>query len=330
MVGAGVGVNDRPRPPAITLSIAAAERDTGLSKDTLRVWERRYGFPSPLRDAAGERAYTLEQVDKLRVVKRLLDVGHRPGRIVPLALDALQQLTEQTLDQPLRAVDVASDPADLRACLEIIRRHDVAGLRAALTRALARHGVARFVTDVVGPLNAAVGDAWLRGQMQIFEEHVYTETLQAVLRQAIAGLSEPAADSRPCVLLATFPGEPHGLGLLMAEAMLALEGCRCVALGTQTPLWDIVLAARAYGADIVGLSFTGCMNPNQVVDGLAELRAKLPGDVGLWAGGNAPVLVRRAVPGVLAFTSLDEVAGELHRWRHAGRVATSAGVAGLA
>ena len=32
-------------------TIADVERDTGLSKDTLRVWERRYGFPLPLRDA---------------------------------------------------------------------------------------------------------------------------------------------------------------------------------------------------------------------------------------------------------------------------------------
>ena len=35
--------------------IAAVERDTGLSKDILRVWERRYGFPKPGRDAFGER-----------------------------------------------------------------------------------------------------------------------------------------------------------------------------------------------------------------------------------------------------------------------------------
>ena len=61
-------VSDRSRLLAITLSIAAVERDTGLSKDTLRVWERRYGFPLPGRDGIGERAYTLEQVEKLRVI----------------------------------------------------------------------------------------------------------------------------------------------------------------------------------------------------------------------------------------------------------------------
>jgi len=61
----------------LLLSIAAVERDTGLSKDTLRVWEKRYGFPCPERDRQGERSYPIDQVERLRLIKRLLDVGHR-------------------------------------------------------------------------------------------------------------------------------------------------------------------------------------------------------------------------------------------------------------
>jgi len=299
----------------LTLSIAAVERDTGLSKDTLRVWERRYGFPTPARDGIGERAYSLDQVEKLRIVKRLLDAGHRPGRIVPLGIEALQQLTEQTVDQPQRTVEAALDPADLRAHLALITGHDVRGLRAELGRLLARFGVSRFVAEVLGPLNAAVGDAWIRGQLEIYQEHQYTETVHAMLHQAIASIPEPAEQAGPRVLLATFPGEPHGMGLLMAEAVFLLEGCPCVSLGVQTPLWDIVLAAQAYRADIVALSFTGCMNPNQVVDGLTELRAKLPAAKRLWAGGSAPVLHRRRVEGVMPLTSFELVAAELRSWR---------------
>ena len=317
-------MNDRSAPAVITLSIAAVERDTGLSKDTLRVWERRYGFPTPGRDAIGERAYTLAEVEKLRVVKRLLDAGHRPGRIVPLPLQVLQQLTEQTVDQPLRAVETLLATADLRAHLELIRSHDVAGLRTELARLLARHGVGRFVVDVIGPLNAAVGDAWLRGQMEIFEEHAYTELVQSVLRQAVVGIPGATADEAPRVLLSTFPGEPHGMGLLMAEAMFSLEGCRCVSLGVQTPLWDIVRAAQAYRADIVALSFTGCTSPNQVVDNLGELRSKLPARVGLWAGGSAPVLHRRRIAGVLPMASFEPLAAELQRWRDASAAARCA------
>ena len=52
----------------LPLTISAVERDTGLSKDTLRMWERRYGFPQPGRDSYGERVYLPEQVEKLRMI----------------------------------------------------------------------------------------------------------------------------------------------------------------------------------------------------------------------------------------------------------------------
>jgi methanogenic corrinoid protein MtbC1 len=104
----------------------------------------------------------------------------------------------------------------------------------------------------------------------------------------------------------------------MAEALLALEGCRCVSLGVQTPVWDIVLGARACRSDIVALSFTGCMSPNQIADGLAELRGKLPPEVQVWAGGSAPVLHRRPVPGVRAFAGLGEIAAALNHLHDRG------------
>lgn len=310
-------MNDRGRIAPISLSIAAVERDTGLSKDTLRVWERRYGFPTPQRDAVGERAYALDQVEKLRLVKRLLDAGHRPGRIVPLGIDELQALSDSAGESPARAAVQPLGTDDLRAHLDLLRTHDTAALRSELTRLLSRLGVARFVNEVVAPLNVAVGDAWLRGQLEIFEEHMYTEVAQVVLRQAIGSIPAAAGEGRPRVLLTTFPGEPHGLGLLMAEAVLALEGCACVSLGTQTPLWDIVLAAGAQRADIVALGFTGVMNPNQITDGLTELRSKLPASTRLWAGGSAPVLHRRRIDGVEPIGSLEQIPTQLHHWRGA-------------
>jgi methanogenic corrinoid protein MtbC1 len=310
-------MNDSIRPAPVLLSIAAVERDTGLSKDTLRVWERRYGFPAPLRDGLDERAYPMEQVEKLRIVKRLLDAGHRPGQVVPMSLDQLVTLAAASIAPPPTEPAGGATPIDLRLLLDAIRTHDTAALRRRLGQALSRLGIARFVTELVAPLNVAVGDAWLRGQMEVFEEHQYTEAVQVVLRQAIASMPEATADSRPRVLLTTFPGEPHALGLLMAQTLLTLEGCDCISLGVQTPLWDTVRAAGAHRADIVALSFSGCMNPNQVVDGLAELRAKLSPATAIWAGGTAPVLHRRRIDGVQPFRSLDGIGADLRRWRAA-------------
>mgnify|MGYP001182274105 CR=1 FL=1 len=300
---------------ALTLTIAAVERDTGLSKDTLRVWERRYGFPRPARDGGGERVYPIDQVEKLRTVKRLLDAGHRPGRIVALSADHLQQLCASTIDHPAAATRGGAVRDDLQPLLELARSHDVPGLRRHLAQSLARCGLARFVVDAAAPLMTLVGEAWLRGQLDVHEEHMVTESVQLLLRHALASLPESTPDARPRVLLTTLPGEPHGLGLLMAEALLAVDGATCISLGVQTPLWDVVLASRAYRADVVALGFSGSVNPNHVVDALAELRAKLPGEVALWAGGSAPVLRRRAVDGVLPLPTLEAMQQALQRWR---------------
>lgn len=295
------------RHPPLTLSIAAVERDTGLSKDTLRVWERRYGFPQPTRDAIGERAYPLDQVERLRVVKRLLDAGHRPGRVVALPHAALCQLADSTVGQPRQPALAALGAGELRQLVDLLRRHEAAAVRQLLSLQLARLGVRGFVVDVIAPLNQAIGDAWMRGELEVFEEHLYSELVQAALRQALATIPPSAAADAPRVLLTTLPGEPHGLGLLMAEAILALEGCTCLSLGVQTPVLETAKAATALRADVVALGFAGSLGLKQVLDSLAELRAALPGPVQIWAGGNAPGLQRRAMDGVRLIDALAEI-----------------------
>lgn len=302
-------MNERPTPAlSAPMTIAAVERDSGLSKDTLRAWERRYGFPAPARDPSGERVYSTQDVQKLRLLKRLVERGERPGRLIHLGSAELQaRLDGHAQAQPRRPIT--------EGFLELIRAHDMNGLRRRLRERRTRLGTVRFVVEVVAPLNTLVGEAWMRGQLQVFEEHLYTESVQMVLRETIGMLPPGRPTDCPRLLLTTFPGEPHGLGLLMAEAIAQLEGARCLALGVATPLWDIVLAARALECDIVALSFSGCLNPNQVVEGLTELRARLAPRTALWAGGAAPVLHRRPVPGVTAIASLAQIGAELQRWR---------------
>src|SRR5258705_10643418 len=90
------------------LSISEVERDTGLSKDTVRMWERRYGFPHPARDANGERQYDVAQVQKLRTLKRLIDAGKRPGKLMRLSLAELTRLgTQRPADTGERKSDDA-------------------------------------------------------------------------------------------------------------------------------------------------------------------------------------------------------------------------------
>lgn len=307
-------------PPMPIWSIAAVERDTGLSKETLRMWERRYGFPTPHRESTGERAYPHEQLERLRAIKRLLDAGHRPGRVVALPRPALLQMLGEVgaaRPAPAQPPAYAAAPASLAmdACYQQLRQHDLEGVRHGMSEALTRLGLARFVVEWLVPMNTRVGDAWMRGELAVFEEHAFTELVTVLLRQALGRLQPYRQQDRPSVLLTTLPGEPHGLGLLMVECLLAMEGCRCVSLGVQTPVPDVVAAAQAFGIDIVALSFTGCQKPAQVQRGLQQLRDALPAPVQVWAGGAAMATGRRRTPGVPAFTSLDAVLPALKAWR---------------
>jgi DNA-binding transcriptional MerR regulator len=288
------------------LNISAVERDTGLSKDTLRMWERRYGFPEPERDGNGERIYPASQVERLRVIKRLMDRGHRPGKIIASTLEELIALGR-------RAGESGAPRQDLDVFLQLLKTHQLAELRRHLSQVLARQGLQRFVLDTVAPLNKIVGDTWMRGEFAVFEEHAYTEQMQSLLRNAV-GAIQPEGRA-PKVLLTTLPNESHGLGLLMVEALLALEGACCVPLGTETPCAEVVRAAAAHRVEIVALSFSAAFSDKQAVAGLKELRALLPVDIPIWAGGATIGRVRKPVPGVELMPSLEETIDKLREWR---------------
>lgn len=218
-------------------NIAAVERDTGLSKDTLRVWERRYGFPAPVRDQNDERLYSTGQLEKLRLLRLLIDYGHRPGKIINQSNIELTQLIASRAPEQ-------TPPPEIAALVDLLLNRDADGLRNALLQALMKQGLLRFVTETVAALNHWIGEAWIAGKIAVFDEHLYSEQIQNILRNAI--IAQPGRGSAPRVLLTSLPGEKHRIGLLMVEALLVAEGGACVALGTETPVIDIKNAVPAW------------------------------------------------------------------------------------
>ena len=192
-------------------SIGAVERDTGIRRDTLRVWERRYAFPLPERDARGERVYSEEQMRRLRLICKLMDQGHRPGAVVPLNEAGLNALLEP---QPGQRIP-AEPPDAVRRLLDAVTRHDAARLQELLERDAAINGLRASIVGTIAPLVQEVGELWASGRMAIYEEHFLTRQLGHFLETSMGRMGRPA--TRAETLLATLPGEQHGLGLLMAD-----------------------------------------------------------------------------------------------------------------
>lgn len=292
-------------PDQAPLSISTIERETGLSKDVLRKWESRYGFPAPSRDANGDRLYPAEQLVRLRLIKRLLDSGHRPAEIVPQSATTLARMSA---DHP--GCEIPPAVAKLGTeIVDMLRSHNPGQLHQTLRSQLLRYGLEIFVLDIMPALACIVGDAWAQGRIQVFDEHLFTEVLQGVVRNALGDIATEGGS--PVLLLTTAPGELHLLGLLMAQAILTLQGARCISLGSQTPIADIAEAANAYAVDIVGLSFSTAYNPRQISQTLAALRHRLPARIDLWAGGGGVARLDRLPAGVRSLPTLQEAVARL-------------------
>src|SRR3954469_4113294 len=120
-----------------TYTISQVERDTGLTKDVLRVWERRYDFPRPARDAHGERVYEARDIERLRITRRLMDAGHRPGKLMSVPLKDLRALaSRQAAMLPDSAATESFDEF-----LSAIKAHDGSALERRLGQSLLRLGL---------------------------------------------------------------------------------------------------------------------------------------------------------------------------------------------
>jgi DNA-binding transcriptional MerR regulator len=292
-------------------SISAVERDTGLSKDVLRVWERRYGFPVPERDENDERQYPLPQVERLRAIKRLIDGGHRPGKLLSLNEGELAALAARQ-SRPHRDGVEEAETVQQQALTALCDGH-LLRLRGLLGQSLLKHGLQTFVTDTLAPLNRAVAEASTHGSLAAFQERAYIEQMSQLLRGAM--LSVPSPEKAPLMLLATLPNETNALGLLMVEALLLPEGVACLSLGTQVPIPEIASAAAAFDADVVVLPFSASFSGKQAVASLETLRGILPDTVPLWAGGELIRRIRRDIPGVTPTGALADKLAALRQWR---------------
>jgi methanogenic corrinoid protein MtbC1 len=261
------------------ISIGTVARATGLSPDTLRVWQKRYGFPVPRRKGSGHRLYSPADVRRLRRIAEALARGHRPGHVVALSEPRLDLL----LQQSLRAAASAARPANLAALMTLVRDHAGAELTEGLFAEAGRLGPVAFLRDCAAPLIEEVGAAWSRGDLGVAHEHFFSERLSDVLRAL--RLPFERGHGGPRLVLAAFPGETHGLGLQVAAFLAASAGVQPHVLGTDTPLSEIIAAVRARRPAAVGISISVSTGGVSSRERLEELRRAVPAAIPILVGG---------------------------------------------
>lgn len=257
--------------------IRAVSKITGLSIDTLRAWERRYGAVAPQRGQRG-RQYGPEQIQRLTLLRDLVRRGHAIGLVATLPDEQLRAL----LEAPAPARGPAAPSADLLAALlAAISRFDHLSASEELNRLAATLPPREFVHRIVLPLMREVGERWHSGELTVAQEHLAS----GILRNLFGSLLRvyPPRPNAPTVLLATPAGERHEFGVLAAAMLAAIHGLNPLYLGSDLPASELADAIQRSAASVAVLGVSTFTD--QVDRELRLLADALPGARELWIGG---------------------------------------------
>jgi MerR family transcriptional regulator, light-induced transcriptional regulator len=293
-------------------SIRVVSRLTGISLDTLRVWERRYGFPKPSRKESGSRLYTQLDVDTLLLASKALAAGYRPSEAVGKSFGELSRLLATSGHAPRVAPAPALAPERSKATvikiddfLSLVVRGDFDGFREELRRASLLLGPRGFMIDLVHPLAVRIGEEWEAGALEVHQEHMASAALVAQLRVLSSAFEGRSAG--PTIIMTTLPGDLHSLGLDMAALALHMLGADPRSLGPNTPIDQIAKACIAHRANVVGLSVTFGPTVEETQRSLFALLGELPRDIEIWVGGEASRRLAVQAPRLHYVYTIDEM-----------------------
>jgi len=269
------------------MSIGALSRATGVPADTLRTWERRYGFPLAERTESGHRRYSMLTLRRLRLITRVLELGHRPSTVLAADEATLRQLVTEARPGQARAADLAEAIDDDAEAIEVwlghVERYEGRAFERELRSSWATLGAMAFLERRAGPFVRELGRRWERGELGVRHEHFASERTREFLSQLWRPLSDAATG--PAIVLATLPGEQHVLGLHMAALTLTLSNARVIFLGADAPAVEIARAVEQHGAEAVALSAASSADRAELARHVATLLSALPARVRVVVGG---------------------------------------------
>jgi DNA-binding transcriptional MerR regulator/methylmalonyl-CoA mutase cobalamin-binding subunit len=284
----------------LTFPLRVAVQRTGLSAERLRAWEFRYGAVEPVRTSGGSRRYRETDLERLRLLRLLVEGGCRIGDIARLDSDTLRA-------RLAAATGSRGEEADYESLLEALARLEIEAVRDLLATEETKRGSLDFAQSFAVPFLHEVGRRWEKGELSVAAEHLASGLLGGMLRLALrdARPKQPAAT----IAFATPSGERHELGLLVAALVAAHAGAEAIVLGADVPEEDLVESVQRSRASVLALGLV-TLDAQNAVDFVRRVRERLPARIEIWLGGPG---VPRCEPirGVERVANLDQLAARV-------------------
>ena len=235
-----------------TYNLRAVTKETGLSPETLRAWERRYGVVKPQRTAGGHRLYSKRDI---RMLKWLVE-RQEEGLSISRAVEMWRNLEESGQDPLAETQAEALTPIEV-SNLEELRRRWISACKdfnekvaeQVLSQAFAVAIPETVVVEILQKGVAEIGQQWYEGQATVQQEH-FASSLATRRLHALVAAAPPASRSGR-ILSACPPGENHEFALLLSTFLLKRQGWEVIYLGANVPLEKMEATLHATSPNLV-------------------------------------------------------------------------------
>jgi DNA-binding transcriptional MerR regulator len=223
-------------------NIGMVSRMTNIPIATLRVWERRYGFPNTTRTSGGQRLCSEREVLRLRWVKSQVDNGMQTAQ----AIRALQYHEQETLNlsplirKPIELNSVTNASLSLfsERLTTLLLSNELAQADQLLGEVMSLYPLEDLVLEVISPTLHSIGEAWVEGRVSVASEHLGSNFLRQRLLMWMTTGPRPYSGVAP-IILACGPGEWHEGSLLMMGVLLRRKRWPVAYLGQNVPFEDL-------------------------------------------------------------------------------------------
>ena len=240
---------------------------TGLSKDVIRVWERRHGLVKPSRSSNRYREYSDEEVALLRFVKAQMEQGATIGALAEEGRDSL--VVRMRVVTPVSVEEQQPHDRLLDELIGSLDPIDKAGFERRLNGAVAVIPFEEALQRILLPLQRRVGELWHQGQLNIAVEHYVTKVIQQKMFSVMSQLPVNEFGSR--VVIGCPAGESHEIGAQAVAYLAATRGCHVYYLGPNLPSSDLLAFCDRIKPDLVLLSITEAKSDAEARQQLKEL-----------------------------------------------------------
>ena len=254
---------------------------TGLSKEVLRIWEKRYRLLTPERGPNRYRLYKEQDVELLKYLVREIEQGQSIGELASLGKnEILARMKENQKEESKQS------PRD-QILLELekyLMPLDTLSFEKRLNDLVVLLPFEEFFYRILVPLQIRVGELWFDEKLDISVEHYVTGQAKQKIFTAMNMLS--IDEHGPKVLIACPPWELHEIGAQMVAYFCATRKCRVIFPGSNLPLGNLIYFSSTIKPHAIILSFTSDISENKARIFLTELIQEIEPGCQVWAGGQ--------------------------------------------